>query len=139
MRVAVPLSSETLTRSSGLSPESQGQNLAVTALYVPYWLDSGVAGVPSSVAQPRCQTCHRCQRFASCGAVPEGCARCGAVQWCNPYIAYPQCSTSPNVARRARSRRPKSYGLPMPLYSITPNVAPLFMSGRATLRVTPLY
>jgi len=25
-----------------LWPESQGQNLALTVLYVPYWLDSGL-------------------------------------------------------------------------------------------------
>ena len=62
-----------------------------------------------------------------------------AVQWGNPYIAYPQYSTSPNVARRARSRRPKSYGLPMPLRSTTPNVACYLRVSHATLRVTPLY
>ena len=61
------------------------------------------------------------------------------LQWGNPYIAYPQCSTSPNVARRARSRRPKSYGPPMPLCNTTPNVACHLRVSHATLRVTPLY
>ena len=62
-----------------------------------------------------------------------------AVQWGNPYIAYPQYSTSPNVARRARSQGPKFYGLPMPLRSTTPNVACYLRVSHATLRVTPLY
>jgi hypothetical protein len=29
-----------LERGSGLLPESHGQNLALTVLYAPYWLDS---------------------------------------------------------------------------------------------------
>ena len=32
---------EQLTMSYGLLPENQGQNLALTVLYVPYPLDSG--------------------------------------------------------------------------------------------------
>jgi len=61
------------------------------------------------------------------------------VQWGNPYIAYPQHITSPNVARRARSRRAKSLGLPMPMCSITPDVACYVRASHATSRVTPLY
>jgi len=35
----------------GLSPASQGQNLAVTVLYVPYSLDSGWGAAPAAASQ----------------------------------------------------------------------------------------
>ena len=37
---------EELKRFKGLLPESQGQNLALTVLYVPYLLDSGRGSTP---------------------------------------------------------------------------------------------
>ena len=55
------------------------------------------------------------------------------VQWGNPYIAYPQYSTSPNVARRARSRRAKPLGLPMPLCSTRLDVACYVRASHAAL------
>ena len=79
------------------------------------------------------------------GKIPEAsiCSvaiqRPGLLQWGNPYIAYPQYSTSPNVARRARSRRANSLWLPMPLCSTRLNVACYVRASPATLRVTPLY
>ena len=73
-------------------------------------------------------------------ASAEGMAwRLLVLQWCHPYIAYPQYSTRPNVARRARSRRAKSLGLPMPLCGTRLNVACYVRASHATSRVTPLY
>jgi hypothetical protein len=40
---------EQVEKHQGLSPGSQGQNVALTVLYVPYSLESGVDAAPNSM------------------------------------------------------------------------------------------
>ena len=66
---------EQLKSFQGLSPESQGQNLALTVLFVPYSLDSaGAAGGSGGVASPEHAACSFSEkkRFITCRTGVQG-------------------------------------------------------------------